>query len=291
MNMSEKITSSMVKELRDLTGLGMMECKKALVESSGDINQARDLLRIKAGSKAQKVAGRSALEGTVAIHATASCAGIVEINAETDFVAKDQLFLDFASLLAQTIATSCPNTMEALFSTSCTSEYGNVEEERKHLVMRLGENITIKQFSFIKTQGCLVSYIHPGAKIGVIVDISGKNLAVGKDIAMHIAAMNPQFLQESSIPTELLEREKKLYITQAIESGKPDNIAQEMAAGKTKKFINDNCLIGQKFVKNTEITVADALSQHDCKIESFIRFAVGVEATSTLAKIAVLSSV
>ncbi len=270
-----EITASMVKELRELTGLGMMECKKALAESGGDMKAAEDLLRIKSGAKASKAAGRIAAEGVVSafISAGGKTGALVEVNCETDFVAKNDDFLNFARALAEMVASGNPGDVEAL-SAAKLSSGGTVEEARKALVMKLGENMTVRRFARFQTDGRLASYLH-GTKIGVLVDYSGGGETLGKDIAMHIAASKPVCVSRDEVPAELLAKEKEIYTAQAAESGKPANIIEKMVEGRIAKYLAEVTLLGQPFVKNPDETVEKLLASNGAKVNGFRMFVVG----------------
>jgi elongation factor Ts len=270
-----EITASMVKELREITGLGMMECKKALAESNGDMKAAEDLLRIKSGAKASKAAGRVAAEGVVSsfISADGKMGALVEVNCETDFVAKNEDFMAFAKNIAQAVVDSNPADVEALAATKLSS--GDVvEEARKALVMKLGENMTVRRFTRFQTDGQLASYLH-GTKIGVMVDFTGGDEALGKDIAMHIAASKPICVSKEQVPADILAKEREIYSAQAAESGKPANIIEKMVDGRITKYLAEVTLLGQPFVKNPDETVEKLLASRGAKVNGFQMFVVG----------------
>jgi elongation factor Ts len=270
-----EITAKMVKELRDLTGLGMMECKKALSETSGDMKAAEDLLRIKSGAKASKAAGRVAAEGIVAAHIApdGKSGALVEVNCETDFVARNEDFINFARNLAQLLTTESLADTEALASATLP-QGDNVEDFRKALVMKLGENISVRRFVHHQTEGNLASYLH-GAKMGVMVDYSGGDAALGKDLAMHIAASKPVCVSGEQVPSELLARERLIYTAQAEESGKPADIVARMVEGRVAKYLAEVTLLGQPFVKNPDLTVEKLLASKSAKVNRFTLFVVG----------------
>jgi elongation factor Ts len=270
-----EITAKMVKELRDLTGLGMMECKKALSETSGDMKAAEDLLRIKSGAKASKAAGRIAAEGIVAAHIApdGKSGALVEVNCETDFVARNEDFINFARNLAQLLTTEGLADTEALASATLP-QGDNVEDFRKALVMKLGENISVRRFVRHQTEGNLGSYLH-GAKMGVMVDYSGGDAALGKDLAMHIAASKPVCVSGEQVPSELLAREWLIYTAQAEESGKPADIVARMVEGRIAKYLAEVTLLGQPFVKNPDLTVEKLLASKSAKVNGFTLFVVG----------------
>lgn len=278
-----EITASMVKELRELTGLGMMECKKALADADGDMKKAEDLLRIKSGAKASKAAGRIAAEGMVSafIVDDGKTGALVEVNCETDFVAKNDDFVNFAKSLAQLVALKNPASNETL-TDAATATGGSVEEARKALVMKLGENISVRRFARLQTQGRLASYLH-GSRIGVLVDYAGGDDALGKDLAMHIAASKPVCVSREQVPADLLARERDIYTAQAQESGKPANIIEKMVDGRIAKYLAEVTLLGQPFVKDPDQTVEKLLKSKNAKVNGFQMFVVGegIEKKST----------
>ena len=269
------ITAGMVKELRELTGLGMMECKKALTESGGDLKAAEDLLRIRSGAKASKAAGRIAAEGIVGAHIAADgkLGALVEVNCETDFVSKNEDFVNFAKNLAQLVATKNLTEVAALSGAALASGE-NVEELRKVLVMKLGENISVRRCVRYATEGRLAVYLH-GAKIGVMIDYVGGDETLGKDLAMHIAASKPVCVSKEQVSAELLARERQIYTAQAAESGKPANIVEKMVDGRVAKFLAEVTLLGQPFVKDPEQTVEKLLAAKSAKVNGFTMFIVG----------------
>ncbi|EQD76239.1 translation elongation factor Ts [Ferrovum myxofaciens] len=270
-----EITASMVKELRERTGLGMMECKKALTEAQGDMKAAEDLLRIRSGAKASKAATRVAAEGVVAvaIHADARVGALVEVNCETDFVAKNEEFMDFARAAAECVVHNNPATVEAL--AQCSLPGGGVlEDVRQALVMKLGENMTLRRFTRYETTGHLAQYKH-GQKIGVLVDMIGGDGALGRDIAMHIAASKPVCVSRTEIPAELLQHEREIYTAQAAESGKPAEIIAKMVEGRVQKYLAEVTLVGQPFVKNPDQTVEVLLKSRGASVQRFSMLVVG----------------
>ena len=270
--MSE-ISATMVKELRERTGLGMMECKKALTEADGDMKAAEDLLRIRSGAKASKAAGRIAAEGVVASFIEGQSGALVELNCETDFVAKNEDFLQFAKEIAQVVTQKNPQNVEAL-NTLPMSQGPNVEERRQALVMKLGENISVRRFVRFTTQGSLATYLH-GTRIGVLVDFSGGDQALGKDIAMHIAAAKPVSLSAQDVSPELINREREIYTAQVKESGKPENMVEKIVEGKMTKYLAEVTLLGQPFIKNPEQTVEKLLAAHKAQVNAFQMYVVG----------------
>lgn len=269
------ITAGMVKELRELTGLGMMECKKALTETGGDLKAAEDLLRIRSGAKASKAAGRIAAEGMVGayIAADGKSGALVEVNCETDFVSKNDDFVNFAKNLAQLVATKNLTEIAAL-SGAALPGGENVEEFRKTLVMKLGENISVRRCVRYATEGRLASYLH-GTKIGVMIDYTGNDETLGKDLAMHIAASKPVCVSKEQVPAELLARERQIYTAQAAESGKPANIVEKMVDGRMAKYLAEVTLLGQPFVKDPEQTVEKLLAAKSARVNGFTMFVVG----------------
>lgn len=270
-----EITANMVKELREITGLGMMECKKALAETSGDMKAAEDLLRIKSGAKASKAAGRVAAEGVVGsfISADGKLGALVEVNCETDFVAKNADFVAFAKALAQLVAEKNIREVEALAAARMASGEA-VDDARKALIMKLGENITVRRVARFETSGRLAAYLH-GAKIGVMVDLSGGDEALGKDLAMHIAASKPICVSKEQVPADILAKEREIYTAQAADSGKPANIIEKMVEGRITKYLAEVTLLGQPFVKDPDQTVEKLLAARGAKVNGFQMFVVG----------------
>ncbi|KZE34918.1 translation elongation factor Ts (EF-Ts) [Crenobacter luteus] len=268
-----EITAKMVADLRAATGLGMMECKKALVEADGDVAKAEEILRIKSGNKAAKMAGRIAAEGVVSTYVDAGVGALVEINCETDFVAKDENFLAFAAAVAKAAAVANPADVEALANVA-TDSGETVEEARKAIIAKLGENMTIRRFVRYATEGKVATYLH-GSKIGVIVDFAGGDEQLGRDIAMHIAASKPICVSKEQVPADKLETERKIYTAQAAESGKPADIVAKMVEGRIAKYLAEVTLLGQPFVKNPDQTVEKLLAEKGAKVNAFTMFVVG----------------
>ena len=270
-----EITAKMVADLRATTGLGMMECKKALVESEGDMAKAEEILRIKSGAKAGKLAGRVAAEGAVAVFSSADGkkGALVEVNCETDFVGKDEGFVAFAKAVAQAVVTGNPADVEALAAVA-TAEGPTVEEARKALIAKLGENMSVRRFVRYETAGKVAAYLH-GAKIGVLVDLAGGEEQVGKDVAMHIAASKPICVSKEQVPAENLETERRIYTEQAAQSGKPADIVAKMVEGRINKYLAEVTLLGQQFVKNPDITVEKLLKDNQAAVNAFTMFVVG----------------
>lgn len=270
-----EITAGMVKELREATGLGMMECKKALAESGGDMKKAEELLRIKSGAKASKVAGRVAAEGAVGVHTAADgkSGAMVEVNCETDFVAKDANFTAFVKGVAAAAGTGSAADVESLNASACNGGE-SVAKVREGLVMKLGENISVRRFVRIAAKGRLAHYLH-GTKIGVLIDYEGGDEQLGKDLAMHIAASKPICVDQTQVPADTIAREREIYSAQARESGKPDNIVAKMVDGRIAKFLAEVTLLGQPFVKNPDETVEKLLKAKQAKVHAFHMFVVG----------------
>ena len=268
------ITASLVKELRERTGSGMMECKKALVETDGDIEAAAELMRKSGAAKADKKAGRVAADGAIKAVITddRKTAVILEINSETDFVAKDDNFQSFADEVVQTLLQQKPGSVAELSALSLASGQ-TVEEARQALIARVGENIQVRRFEIIESEQGVASYLH-GSRIGVLVDSSADS-DMARDIAMHIAAVNPQFVNESAIPADFVEKEKGILIAQAQDSGKPPEIIEKMIQGRLNKFLAEVTLDGQPFVKDPDQTVGKLLSSAGVSISGFIRYEVG----------------
>jgi elongation factor Ts len=274
-----EITASMVKELREATGLGMMECKKALVETNGDAKAAEELLRIKSGAKASKAAARITAEGVVTsfISADGKTGAVVEVNCETDFVAKNEDFTAFAQNAAQTVAEQDPADIDALSSMKLANGTGTVEEDRKALVMKLGENITVRRFArYATTTGKLASYLH-GSKIGVMVDFTGGDDAMGKDIAMHIAASKPKAIDASGVDAEEVATERRIAIEKARDAGKPEAMLEKIAEGTVQKFLRETTLLGQVFVKaeDGKQTIEQLLKAKGATVSAFSLYVVG----------------
>ena len=268
------ITASLVKELRERTGSGMMECKKALVETDGDIEAAAELMRKSGAAKADKKAGRVAADGAIKLMVSddAKTAVILEINSETDFVAKDDNFQAFADQVLAVIAEQQPTSVDQLASLQLESGQ-SVEEARQALIAKVGENIQVRRFQRVESDASIASYAH-GARIGVLVD-SSADADLARDIAMHIAAVNPQFVDQNAIPAEFVEKEKGILIAQAESSGKPAEIIEKMIQGRLDKFLAEVTLMGQPFVKDPDQKVSKLLADAGAEVNSFIRYEVG----------------
>jgi elongation factor Ts len=270
------ITAAMVKELRERTGLGMMECKTALTETQGDMNAAVDLLRKKAGSKVEKKAGRTAAEGAVGIYLSPDrkLAAMVEVNSETDFVAKGEDFQVFANAVAAAIAKHAPADINAVAELELDSGE-TVAKTREGLVAKLGENISVRRFVRLTARtGQVANYVH-GRKIGVLVEMDGGDETLGRDLAMHIAASRPECVSKEQVPAELIAKEKEIFMAQAAESGKPQDIIEKMVTGRINKFLNEVTLLGQPFVKDPETTVEKLIKQANATVVGFTRYEVG----------------
>jgi len=270
-----EITAGMVKDLREKTDAPMMECKKALSEAGGDLARAEEILRVKLGSKASKAAGRVAAEGVVGMHVSGDgkLAAIIEINCETDFVARNDDFLAFARNCAELVATRAPVDVAALSSLPLGGS--TVEAVRTELVGRIGENLSLRRFARIEGQGRIATYVHGGAKIGVVVDVVGGDEALAKDIAMHVAATKPVSLGRDEVPAELIERERSIAAQKAAESGKPADIVAKMVEGSVQKFLKEVTLLGQPFVKDDKQTIEQLLKARSASVKRFVLFVVG----------------
>ncbi len=267
------ITASMVKELRDRTGAGMMECKKSLVEVNGDIDAAIELLRTSGQAKAEKKAGRVAADGRIEIKSNNSDAVILEINSETDFVAKDENFINFSNSIINVLIKNNAKDLNML-NESIISDGKTVEQARTNLIAKVGENISVRRFDRIEGSENLGLYSH-GSRIGCIVSLSGGDENLAKDIAMHIAATNPICIDKDDAPRDLVDREKRIFSEQAASSGKPPEIIEKMIQGKMSKFLKEISLLGQSFVKDPDISVENLLKNANASIIQFIRYEVG----------------
>ena len=268
-----EITAAVVKELRELTGLGMMECKKALEEAGGDLKKAEDLLRVRSGAKASKAAGRIAAEGVIGawLAPDRKLGALVEVNCETDFVAKNEDFLAFARALAEVVAKQNPADVAALAALEIGGE--NIEAKRQKLVQKIGENMTIRRFVRLQTDARLWQYVH-GVKIGVMIDYEGDD-ELAKGIAMHVAFAKPQFLSKADVSPDVLARERAVQEARAKEQGKPPEIAAKMIEGALNKFAAEIALLGQPFVVNDKLTVEKALAEKKTKLRAYRFLVVG----------------
>ena len=269
-----EITASMVKELRERTDAPMMDCKKALTESGGDMDRAEEILRVRFGNKASKAAGRVAAEGTVgvSISADGKTGAMIEVNSETDFCAKNDDFLAYVRELAVVVEKSNPANIEAVAALPMNGS--TAEDVRTQLVGKIGENITPRRFVRLAAQGKLASYVH-GSKIGVIVDVVGGDDALGKDIAMHIAAAKPKSLDASGVDAALIEAERRVAIEKAKEAGKPDAMLEKIADGTVQKFLKEVTLLSQNFVKDDKVTIEQLLKSKGASVASFTMYTVG----------------
>jgi elongation factor Ts len=274
--MSVNITAEQVKELRELTGAGMMDCRKALVATNGDIKAAIEKLRMEGTAKAVKKAGRTAADGMIAVAAAADALAIVEVNCETDFVARREEFQAFGNAVAQAALAARPATLEQL--TSARSGGQTVEELRTAAVQKTGENITLRRFEVVPgAGGPLAHYIHAGSRIGVVVALSSGDVELGRDIAMHVAAQRPQFLKAGDVPAPVQDAERKVIEAQTAEqaAGKPADIVKKMVEGKLRKFLSEITLLGQAFVKDPDQSVEKVLAARGGAVARFVRFEVG----------------
>lgn len=269
------ITAAMVKELRGRTGSGMMECKKALVEANGDLEVAIENMRKSGLAKADKKSGRTAAEGMIGVKVSddAKTAVMIDVNCETDFVAKGEDFVSFVNAIVATLLSHDVASVEELAGISLPSGE-TVEDTRRALIAKLGENIAIRRLEKYIAEGSVACYLH-GNKIGVIVELAKPDDALGKDIAMHVAASNPPFLNEEQVAPEAIQKEKDIFSAQALASGKPANIVEKMISGRIKKFLGEVTLLGQPFIKDDKISVAQLLNSKDNTVVRFTRFEVG----------------
>lgn len=270
-----EISASRVMELRQRTGLPMMECKKALTDASGDLGKAEELLRIRSGAKASKAAARVAAEGVVGIAVTrdAKTAAMVELNCETDFVAKNDAFRAFANEIAQLVARERAGDVAALSGRALASGE-TIEARRTALVQKLGENIALRRFVRLDAQGRVASYVH-GTRIGVLVDYTGGNETLGKDLAMHIAATKPLAVSREQVPSDVVEKERSIAAARAAESGKPAHIVEKMVEGALDKFVAEITLLPQPFVKNDKETIAALVASQGARVNGFVLYVVG----------------
>jgi elongation factor Ts len=265
------MSASLVKELRERTGLGLLECKKALAAANGDIDTAIEELRKSSGMKAAKKAGRTAADGVVAARVSddGSYAAIVEVNSETDFVARDEGFLAFVDQVLDAAFTKRETDVAALMA-------GELEAAREALVQKIGENIGVRRVTLISADdGVVGAYVHGNKRIAVLVELKGGDQDLARDVAMHVAAVNPQVVRPEDMPEELVAKEKEIYTAQALESGKPAEIVEKMIGGRIKKFLAENSLVDQPFVKDPETTVGKLVAGAGASVESFVRFEVG----------------
>ncbi len=271
------ISADQVKDLRARTGAGMMECKKALQEAEGDIEAAIDVMRRRGLAKADKKAGRVAAEGVIvaSVADDAQQGVVVEVNAETDFVAGSDDFLGFARRIADLVLEHHPDDVDTLMGLPYQSEGGDdVETAQKELIARIGENVQIRRFERYATNGAVATYLH-GSRIGVMIDVEGGDATLARDLAMHVAASEPMCVSKDEVDSETLERERKVLVEQAQDSGKPDEIIQKMVEGRLNKWLAEVTLLGQPFVKDPDQTVEELLQSKGARVNRFTRFAVG----------------
>ena len=263
------ISASQVKELREMSGVGMMECKKALVETDGDLNKALDLLRANSSLKAEKKASRVAADGEVKIAKNSEYSCLIEINSETDFAAKDSKFKDFAGEVAEYLVNNKITDMADLSLI--------FEEKRQSLIQSIGENIQLRRLQTldVPSGGCIGAYLHSDGKLAALVSIDTDNMELAKDLAMHVSATNPTCLQAEDIDPELLERERSIFLAQAEESGKDESIMEKMVEGKVKRFLSEVTLVSQGFVKNPDQSIEELLKENNTSIIAFARLKVG----------------
>jgi elongation factor Ts len=273
--MSETISAAMVKELRERTSSGMMECKKALVEANGDMELAIENMRKSGLAKADKKSGRIAAEGIIGVKVSddGKVVAMVDVNCETDFVAKNEDFVKFVNSITTSLLTSPVTSDEALLAMQLPDGQ-TVEELRRNLIAKLGENIAVRRFQKYQVEGGVACYLH-GSKIGVIVELAAANPELGKDIAMHIAASKPICVSDEQVSAETIEKEKDIFRAQAAESGKPADIIEKMVAGRISKFLAEVTLLGQPFIKDDKQTVGKLVASKNNKVIQFARFEVG----------------
>ena len=273
------VTAEAVKALRERTGAGMMECKKALVEANGDLEAAAEAMRKSGLAKADKKAGRIAAEGVVVIERSADgrSAALVEVNSETDFVAREKDFQSFAQDVARLALAAQPADLDALLAAKLSSGK-TVEETRRELIARIGENIGVRRFEIVAGAAPLATYLH-GSRIGTVVVVEGGDEALGRDLAMHVAAINPTYLASDDVPAEQVEKERAIFIAQAAAdpklAGKPQDVLVKATEGKLRKFLGEITLLGQPFVKDDKQTVAQVLKAAGAKVTRYVRYEVG----------------
>lgn len=270
-----QITASQVKELRERTGAGMMECKKALTAAGGDMEAAIEAMRKSGAAKAVKKAGRVASEGqvVVALSDDARTAAVVEVNCETDFVGKDESFERFAVMVAERVLSDAPADLGTLLAIEVDGQ--SIETARQELVSKVGENVQLRRFERLEAEGDMIGHYRHGVRIGVLVDIAGGDAELARDLCMHIAASRPMCVDESQVSQATLDKEREIFAAQAAESGKPPQIVEKMVAGRIKKFLGEITLLGQPFVKQPELTVGQLLKEKGASVKRFVRFEVG----------------
>ena len=273
--MAQKITAAMVKELRDKTGVGMMDAKRALVEVDGDMDKAIDHLRESGLAKAAKKGDRIAAEGLANVYVNGNTAAIVEINSETDFVAKNEQFKELVIRVAKLVAENKPADLEAALAIE--TENGTIEKEILEATTVIGEKIAFRRFEIVEKSDDEVfgAYLHAGGTIAVLSVVSGSDETIAKDVSMHVAAINPRYMTKDEVPAEELEHEQKVLTEQALNEGKPANIVEKMVIGRMHKFLAEICLVDQPFVKDPDMTVSKFLASKNSEVKSFVRFEVG----------------
>lgn len=266
------ITAAQVKALREETGAGMMDCKRALTETGGDAEAARNLLRKKGAAAAEKKAGRAAAEGVISVVEGSGAIAMAEVNCETDFVARRQDFREYAARVARTVLDGAPDDLNALLALEVEGQ--SLEQSRRDAVARIGENISVRRFQRIEPSGQASVYVH-NDRIGVVVDMEGGDVELGKNIAMHVAAMRPRHVSPDDVPADVVERERSFLTDQAADSGKPPEILARMVEGRLRKFLDGICLSGQIFVRDSKLTVGKLLNSRKARVHGFVRFEVG----------------
>jgi elongation factor Ts len=269
-----QISATLVKTLRERTGSGMMECKRALQETNGDLEAAIELMRKSGLAKADKKASRVAAEGLITVHQSAQAIAMVEVNCETDFVARHEDFQGFVKAVAELVLQQDPVTLEALSALPLRNEE-TVEQTRRTLIAKIGENIGVRRFTRLPITNNVINYYVHGDRIGVIVELDGGDETLAKDIAMHVAAIKPVCVEADQVPKELLDKEREIFSAQAAASGKPDNIIEKMVEGRLRKYLAEITLVGQPFVKDPDQTVAELLAKKGAKVKRFVRFELG----------------
>ncbi len=269
------ITAGMVKELRERTGAGMMECKQALEDTQGNVEAAVDVLRGKGKAKAAKRAGRVATEGklTSKISKDEKEGFLVEVNCETDFVARSEQFVQFAEAVAEMGLKAKEHTVDGLLKQKIDGQK-TIEEARQELITKVGENVQVRRVAYLQSKGIIGNYLH-GSRIGVLLDLDKGDAALAKDIAMHIAASNPLAINADHVPVHIIQREREIFIAQSSDSGKPSHIIEKMVNGRIAKFLKEICLIDQPFIKDPEKTIGDLLKAHQANLLAYVRFEVG----------------
>ena len=269
-----EITAALVKELRERTGAGMMECKRALQETTGDIDAAVELMRKAGQAKADKKASRVAAEGLIVIAEAGQAIAVAEVNCETDFVTKNDDFRAFASAVAEVALAAGPADLDALLETSM-ADGRSVEQNRRDCIAKIGENINVRRFARLASEKGVLNYYLHGTRIGVVVELEGGDADLARDIAMHVAASRPLCVSAADVPADLIAKEKDIYAAQAATSGKPANIIEKMVEGRVRKYLEEVTLLGQPFVKDPEQSVGNLLKAHKAAVLRFVRFELG----------------